>query len=240
VLGQVAVAEGSNESTAIPALLETLALAGCIVTIAGIGCQRVIAQTLAAPGADYVLALTANQPWLYGAVETFFNAAEREGWRGIAHGYLETTDHGHARIAVRQHWTVTDPELVAYLNPRDDWPGLASVGKVIRERRLPEQTQREVSYYLSTLAGEVTTCTHVIRGQWGIEHGQHWVRDIAFREDDSRVRTGHAAEHFGILRRIALNLLSQERSTTSSVKTKRLRAAWDDAYLLRVLNPGER
>jgi predicted transposase YbfD/YdcC len=238
-LGQVAVAEATNEIPTIPILLDALALRGCIVTIDSIGTQRVIAQQLAAQGADYVLALKANQPQLYGAVETFFNEAEREAWRGSPHGYLETREQGHGRVEVRQHWTVTDPELVAYLNPRHAWPGLASVGKVIRERRLPEKTQREVTYYLSTLDGDVATFARVIRAHWGIENGQHWVLDIAFREDESRVRTGHAAENFGILRRIALNLLGQERTTKGSIKTKRLRAGWDDAYLLKVLNPGD-
>jgi predicted transposase YbfD/YdcC len=146
VLGQVAVREGANEIVAIPALLEVLALEGCIVTIDGIGCQRAIAEALVDQGADYVLALTANQPILYDAVETFFNEAEREGWQGIAHGSMATTDSGHGRIEVRQYWTVSDAALLAYLNPGGAWAGLASVGKVVRERRLGQKTSRAVAY----------------------------------------------------------------------------------------------
>jgi predicted transposase YbfD/YdcC len=235
VLGQVAVETKSNEITAIPALLAVLALEGCIVTIDAMGCQTTIAQTIRAQGADYVLALKENQPTLYGAVETFFNEARAIDFRDTPHGYLKTIDGAHGRIEIRQYWTTTDPALLAYLDPRRAWAGLGCVGMVERERRTATKTTREVHYYLSSLAGTVGTFARAVRGHWGIENRLHWVLDIAFREDESRVRMGHAAENLAVLRHMALNLLRQDRTTNAGVKARRLKAGWDDAYLLSIL-----
>jgi predicted transposase YbfD/YdcC len=237
VLGQVAVDDQSNEIPAVPALLALLDVTGAVVTLDAMHCQRTTAQAIRAGDADYVLALKANQPLTYDAVETYFAEAAREAWRGVPHEQLVTEDAGHGRLERRCYWTTTDPELLAYLNPAGDiWLDLACVGMVERERTVDGHTSRETRYYLSSLTGEVDAFATAVRGHWGIENTQHWVLDMAFREDESRVRVGHAAENLALLRRIALNLIRLDGSRKGSVHTKRLKAGWDHDYLLHLLS----
>ena len=235
VLGQVAVAPGSHEIPAIPALLRTLALAGCTVTVDAMGCQTAIATQITTQGADYVLALKDNQPTLAAAVATVFREGHATGFGAAQHDYRRTVEKDHGRREVRRVWTVEDPELVAYLDPTGAWPRLRSVAMVVAERRVGEEVSRETRYYLSSLPGEAATMGDAVRGHWGIENRLHWVLDIAFREDESRVRQGHADQNLALLRRFALNLLRQETTATMGTKAKRLRAGWDDAYLLQLL-----
>jgi predicted transposase YbfD/YdcC len=235
ILGQQKVSGHSNEITALPELLGMLALEGCTVTIDAMGTQKEIAGRVKERGAEYVLALKGNQRRLYEEVQESFTLAEREGFQGTAHDRHETVNGGHGRIERRRYWTIWDPEHIAYLDPGGEWAGLRSIGMVEAERRVGEKVSVERRYYLSSLAGQAQEFAAAVRGHWGIENGLHWVLDVAFREDECRVRMGNAPENLALLRRIALTLLHQERTAKVGVKAKRLKAAWSEDYLLTVL-----
>jgi predicted transposase YbfD/YdcC len=235
VLGQLKVADKSNEITAIPALLQLLELNGCIVTLDALGCQTQIAQTIIERGADYVLRLKGNQGTLYAEVQDLFAYADSCDFRDIAHDFQKTVNGGHGRIEIRKHWMISEPEFLAYLDPEGHWKDLSSIGRVEAERRNGEQVERETRYYISSLAGDAEEFGSAVRAHWGIENQVHWILDIAFREDESRIRKGHGAQNFAVLRHIALNLLKQEQTVKCGTQTKRLKAGWDTDYLRKVL-----
>jgi len=231
VLGQRKVDAKSNEITAIPELLDLLALKGCIVTIDAMGCQGTIAQKIVEQGADYVLALKGNQPTLEQAVEHFFVTgpqAEAHRTRSDSH---EQTEQGHGRVETR--WAWISEELEAELKAAA-WPGLRSIGMVEATRTVAGETSVEQRFYLTSLPPEAPQFARAVRNHWGIENKLHWTLDVTFREDQSRLRTGHGAENFAVLRHIALNLLRQEPST-KSLPRKRLACALNPDYLLKVL-----
>ncbi len=238
VLGQLAVDDKSNEITAIPALLRLLDLAGSTVTIDAMGCQTAIAAQIVAQGGDDALALKDTPPALRHEVAGAFAHARATGFADDTpadHDYYETVEQDHGRRETRRYWTIRDPGLVAYLNQGDVWAGLRAIGLVERECQVSETTTVEARHYLLSRAGEAAAFGHAVRSHWGIENQVHWTLDVAFGEDQSRVRTGDGAENLAVLRHFALNLLRQERPAKGGIATKRFRAALDEDYLLTVL-----
>ena len=238
VLGQLAVEDKSNESTAIPALLRLLDLEGATVTIDALGCQTAIAAQIVGQGADYALALKDNHPTLHAEVTEAFTTARATAFADYAvadHDHWQTVEKDHGRRETRRYWTIRDPTLIAYLNQGDAWADLRAIGLVESERQVGETVTIEARHYLLSGAGEAAAFGRAVRSHWGIEHRVHWVLDVAFHEDDCRVRTGDGAENLAVLRHFALNLLRHERTTKGGLATKRFRAALDETYLLTVL-----
>lgn len=234
VLGQVKVDEKSNEITAIPQLLEALDISGCIVTIDALGCQKEIAQQIVEQEADYVLALKENQGGLYAAVVDLFEYAQETDFTDC--DYHKTVDKGHGRIEIRQCWTTSAEEYLQFLPNRSAWPSLQTIVMVRAERRMDHEVTVKFRYYISSLATGAHHHLDIVRGHWSIENQVHWVLDVAFREDDSRVRKGNGPQNFAILRHIALNLLKQETTAKCGIRAKRLKAGWDEDYLFKVLS----
>ena len=235
VLGQVKVDEDSNEITAVPELLRVLEISGCIVTIDAMGCQRENAQAIIDKEGDYVLAVKQNQGHLYEDIKDIFDAVEDPEFKYLSHDYHQTVGKDHGRIEIRQCWTSDDPDCLTYLRDYDQWKGLQTIAMVVTERIIGDTRSTETRYYISSLGNEAELLLWAARRHWSIENELHWVLDIAFREDDSRIRKGNGPQNFAILRHIALNLLKQEQTAKCGIKAKRLKAAWSDDYLLKVL-----
>jgi predicted transposase YbfD/YdcC len=237
VLGQVAVDAKSNEITAIPELLRRLELAGAIVTIDALGCQKEIAAQIRAGDADYVLALKENQPTLYADVERVFVEGLEDDFAGLEHRACRTVERGHGRTEERYYHVVGVPPEVAQRHP--EWKDLETLGMVYSERQVHGgAASSEVRFYVSSLKPRVKQFAAAVRSHWGVENSCHWVLDVTFREDESRMRSGHAAQNMGALRRLALSLLRRE-PTHLSLAAKRLAAGWDDNLMMQVLTAGK-
>jgi len=235
VLGQVKVEDKSNEITAIPELLRALVLNGCLVTLDALGCQKEIAQQIVAQGADYVLALKENQPKLKEEVQTLFAHAQAGVYVDLVDDHARTVGKEHGRLEIRRHTVLADPDVLAWLHDEYAWPHLAALGMVEAERRIGEQRTTQTRYYLLSRALSAKDFGAAVRSHWGIENQLHWTLDVTFNEDHSRIRAGDAAENLATLRKLALNLLRQTATKRLSIKAKRLKAGWDDAYLLDIL-----
>jgi len=235
VLGQVRTDEKSNEITAIPELIRSLELDGAVVTIDAMGTQKTIAKQITDKKADYVLSLKANQPNMHDQVELFFQDQLDSLDGNTAFDYFESVDGDHGRVEVRKYWTTSH---VDWLQGREKWSELKTVTMVQRERHIDDNVSIETSYYISSLDCGAQTMAESIRGHWGIENSLHWVLDVCFREDLCRVRKKNGPENLARLRHIALNLLKQEKTLKAGIQTKRLKAAWDRNYLMKVINAG--
>jgi predicted transposase YbfD/YdcC len=236
VFGQVKVDAKSNEITAVPRLLALLELAGCIVTLDAMGCQKAIAKQIRAQGGDYVLALKDNHPNLAADVAACFEHAQQHRFEDVAHSCCESLTCGHGRQEGRRCDLITllahDP---LWQDVQAEWSGLRSLVRLTRTRREGSQTSVEVHYYLSSLEDDARQVANAVRSHWGIENRLHWVLDVAFREDACRIRKDHAPENLAVMRHLALNLLRRETTCKNGLKVKRSKAAWDNDYLLKVL-----
>jgi predicted transposase YbfD/YdcC len=243
VLGQLKVADKSNEITAVPELLRVLELSGCIVTIDAMGCQKKIAREIIEADADYVLALKGNQERVHEEMKLFLDQAVVESQRPRLPGaklsaeatklaFLETVDKDHGRFEIRRYYQSAELDWFA---DKAKWEGLKSVGMVESVREVAGKTTVERRYYLSSLPLGVEPFARAVRGHWGVENKLHWVMDVCFREDQSRARTGYAAENLATLRRLALNMLKREKTKKRGIRGKQLNAGWDHPYLLRLL-----
>lgn len=242
VLAQETVEDKTNEITVLPDLLEVLEVEGCLVTIDAMGTQREIAEQITGRGGEYVLALKSNHPRLYGDVTSFFEDAVDRGLPGMdLSASVRQVDGGHGRVEVRRCWVTDD---IDWLDRRDRWAGLQSLAMVEAQRsenRWDEDgseriwartTQRR--YYISSLPADARRIAQAVRSHWGIENSVHWVLDVSFREDASRIRKGEGPKNVGVLRRIAMNLVRQDERP-GSLRQKRKRAGWDDAYREEIL-----
>lgn len=225
-VGQRVVDGKTNEITAIPELLDMLLLRGCIITTDAMGCQGWIAKTIRKHKAEYVLAVKDNQGRLHEDIRTTF------AQEGVKTDHAETSERAHGREEVRS-CRVTDN--LSHVRDLHRWEGLCSLVEVTSTRMIDGTTGTATRYYMSSLPPDAAKHLSVVRAHWQVENGLHWSLDIAFREDESRARVGHAGKNLAVVRKIALNLIRKETKTKGSVKTKRLRAGWNLDYLLDIL-----
>ena len=236
VLAQQAVPDDTNEIGSMPELLKLLGLKGCIVTVDAANCQVENAKIICAQGGDYIFALKGNQQTLLERVRQCF---EGDDDRQAKPTRIETRDEAHGRSEWRQYTVLNDKVCIEYVN-RDnrDWR-INSIIRVERERKTPDKTEHSVHYYCSSLDGtDAPLLAKYIRSHWAIENKVHWILDVTFREDRSRVRTGFGPENLATLRHMALNFLKREKSVKKSINRKRFAAALDPDYLLKVLHAG--
>ena len=228
VLGQRATAEKSNEITAIPELLATLALTGCTVTIDAMGTQTTIAEAIQSRGADYVLAVKDNQPKLAASIEDFWNCFRAHPATDTPHDFVESVEKGHGRIETRRCWVFD--QLDCLCKP-EQWPGLKSFAVVESEREINDKTSLERRLYISSLRPDAARIAAAIRAHWSVENRLHWCMDIAFNDDQMRARTGHSAHNLATLKHITLNLIRMDPiKRKGGIKARRLIAATSDNY----------
>jgi predicted transposase YbfD/YdcC len=228
ILGQRSVPDGGHEITTVPDLLAALDLTGAVVTLDAAGCQKATVEQIRQQGGDYVVCVKGNQKGLRDAVAGVFERAGDAEFAGC--DMASAVGEGHGREEERYVTVVRDPEGLP-----PGWKDVGAVALACRERRVRgQENEGGARYYVTSLRVGAPALAGYIRGHWGIENGLHWVLDVSFREDDSRTRVGHAAANLGMLRRVAVSLLKRA-GTKGSIKTRRMRAGWDDHYLLQVL-----
>ncbi|QJB43532.1 ISAs1-like element ISAsp2 family transposase [Dolichospermum flos-aquae] len=233
VLGQCKVEEKSNEITAIPELIKVLDIAGCLVTIDAMGCQKEIVKSIAEKSGEYIIALKKNQGNLYKNVEEIFKEAISKGFEGFKYSEFHTEEDKHGREEIRHYLMLSDIE--ERIDTDKKWVNLQSVGMVEYIRKVNGKTKVETGYYISSLTNNAKLLGESVRTHWGIENSLHWVLDVAFREDDCRIRKDNAPQNFAVIRHIAVNLLGKEKSQKLGTKSKQFCAGWDDEYLEKIL-----
>ena len=231
-LAQVKTLDKSNEITAIPLLLDALLLKGCIVTLDAMGCQREIVNKIIDKQGDYVISLKGNQGCLHEDVKLFLESERVRNFKNIAHDYYETIEKGHGRVETRRYWMT---EKISWLNNQEQWRGLKTIGLVESERYLNGETSLERRCFISSIKTDAKQFAAAVRQHWSIENNLHWQLDVTFCEDKLRMRAKNAAHNLSILRRMVLNTLKSDTSSKSSLRLKRKRAGWSDAYLMSIL-----
>jgi len=235
-LGQLKVEEKSNEIIAIPELLEKLEIKNSIISIDAMGTQKEIAEKIISKQGDYVLALKNNHPRLYASVSNFFEKNYANGFKDQVHKYSKSEEKAHGRIEKREYWMFSE---IDWLEQKNEWAGFKSIGVARNEVIENSKVSIEHRYYITSLKNSPVLFRDSVRKHWGIENSCHWVLDMAFREDESRARKEFAGENFTLLRKIALNLLKQEKTAKVGIKGKRLKAGWDVKYFSKVVGLNE-
>ncbi len=231
-LGQRTVDGKSNEITAIPELLATLALKGAIVTIDAMGCQKNIAAQIVAGHADYCLAVKDNQPTLAEDIGNAFMDALENNFASVEHDEHETHSKGHGRTESRYYYTMPAPDT---LRTADEWAGLRSIGMTITYRNADGGGDAEVRYYINSFASDAKRFATAVRSHWGIENSLHWVMDVTFREDDCRIHKDYGAENMSWLRRLAISLIKRDTTMKDTIRGKRVRAGYNVEFLKQML-----
>lgn len=232
VLAEEKVGDKSNEYTAIPRLLRLLDLKGCVVTIDAAGCYPTIAQQIIAQDADYLLVVKGNQDSLLADIELTFSDPHLMDYAS----YARQVDESHGRHVVRECWATSRPDILAHLTQDRAWPALQSIVRLTNRSGEGAHLTVQTRYFITSLPAHAPSLLRKVRRHWAIENSLHWVLDVAFREDDSRIRSDHAPENMALVRHLALNLLKHERSLKVGVKARSKRAGWDNRYLLKVLS----
>jgi len=199
------------------------------------GAQKKIAKQIVEQKGDYALALKKNQGIFYERVQKIFEVAQKDNFSSIKHQRVETVNKGHGRLETRKYWIIDDEDIIASLNPDGAWEKLRSIGMVESTRCIKQKVTTEVRYYILSIEGNALTFANTVRSHWGIENCVHWVLDVVFHEDLSRMRVGNSAHNFGLLRHISLHLLRREKTAKCSIRAKRLKAGWSTDYLEKVL-----
>jgi len=238
-LGQVKVNEKSNEITAVPALLKMLDVDGCLVTADAMNCQKATARQITEQGGTFVLALKDNHPSLGASVQLFIEHAATHKYADLTTRTVTTHDKDHGRIETRHYRLIGLPEGIAWADERQAWPGLLSIGIAESTRQIGEKTSTETRYYLTAIpagpANSARRFARAVRYHWGIENSLHWSLDVSFNEDDCRVRKDNGPQNLAVLRHVSLNLLKRDVTTKAGIKTRRLKAGWDNSYLEHLL-----
>lgn len=233
ILGQKKVEGKSNEITALPELIEILDLAGCIVTIDAMGCQRKIVEKIVEKEADYVIALKKNQGNLYDEVEQIFKEAIAGKFEGFKASSYSTRELNRGREEIRDYLIISDVDGLIKISEK--WVNLKSIGLVESVRIVNGKTSIETRYFITSLDNNVELFAKSVRGHWGIENSLHWILDVAMREDKSRIRKDNAPANFAMLRHIAVNVLRQNKSRKFGVRSKQFLAAIDESYMNEIL-----